>query len=61
MLCQRAAGIAASLRQAGFSVSQGADYPIDRQALLEREGGMSAFQVVRVSMDSAPYKPVSGP
>ena len=50
---RRAASVAALLRQAGFTVSQEADYPVDGQARLERDRGMLAFQVVRVSMDAA--------
>lgn len=58
---RRAATVAAMLQQTGFIVTQGANYPVDRQALLERDQGMLAFQVVRVSMDAAQDKVAAVP
>lgn len=58
---RRAATVAATLQQAGFSVSQGADYPVDRQALLESDQGMLAFQVLRVSMQADQDKAANAP
>ena len=58
---RRAANVAAILQQAGFSVSHGADYPVDQQALLVRDRGMLAFQVVRVSMQADQDKAVAQP
>src|SRR5574337_294705 len=50
---RRAASVAAWLEQAGFTVVTRADYPVDRQALLERDEGNLAFQAGRVSIDHA--------
>lgn len=49
---RRAASVAAWPEQAGFTAIQRADYPVDRQALLERDHGRLDFQVVRVGMDT---------
>ena len=48
---RRAASVAASLEQAGVSATPRAEYPVDHQAQLERDEGILAFQVVRVSLD----------
>lgn len=48
---RRAASVAAWLDNAGFQVTERADYPVDRQPLLEREQGILPFQAVRVSID----------
>ena len=53
---RRAASVASSLEQAGFSVTARADYPVDQQAQLERDQGILAFQAVRVSIDDAQGK-----
>ncbi|MEO8855385.1 MAG: DUF389 domain-containing protein [Burkholderiaceae bacterium] len=48
----RAASAAAWLQQAGFTTSQRADYPVDNQAEQERDQGILAFQVARVSIEA---------
>ena len=48
---RRAASVAAWLEQAGISVIQRADYPVDQQARLEHDEGTLAFQTARVSID----------
>ncbi len=53
---RRAASVAAWLEQAGVSVTQRADFPVDQQAQLERDDGILAFQAVRVSIDAEQAK-----
>ncbi|MEO8809886.1 MAG: DUF389 domain-containing protein [Rhodanobacter sp.] len=48
---RRAASVASWLEQAGVTVAQRADYPVDQQAQLERDHGILAFQTVRVTID----------
>jgi uncharacterized hydrophobic protein (TIGR00271 family) len=58
---RRAASVAAWLGTAGFHVTEHADYPMDRQSLLERDQGILPFQAVRVSIDGDPAEAGSAP
>jgi uncharacterized hydrophobic protein (TIGR00271 family) len=49
----RAATAASLLQQAGFTTTERVDYPVDNQIALERDRGVLAFQVVRVSIEAA--------
>ena len=49
---RRAATAAGLLQQAGFATTERVDYPVDNQIVLERDQGILAFQVVRVSIEA---------
>lgn len=48
-----AASVGNWLRTAGFQVTERADYPVDGQRRLERDQGITPFQVARVTLDNA--------